>query len=76
MKTDIRVLDLKTTKIRACTVRREDGSFLTIINARMAGNVCREAYRHEERHIDAEDFDKEDADAIEANAHDRRKYER
>lgn len=67
--TDVRILDLKTTKIRACTIRREDGSFLTIINARMAGNVCREALRHEERHIDGGDFDKADADRLETIAH-------
>lgn len=73
MTNNIRLIDLKTTKIRACTIRNEDGSYLTVINSRMAGNVCREAYAHEERHIDGDDFDKENADAVEASAHDRRK---
>lgn len=65
-------LDLKNTKIRACTARRADGTYLTIINSRIAQNAVNEAYTHELKHIRGNDFDKEDANAAENNAHERK----
>ena len=62
-------LDLKTTKIRACTTRREDGTYLTIINSRIAQNAALEAYRHELGHIEGQDFDKTDANSAERDGH-------
>ncbi len=62
------LMDLPTS-VRGRLVCNEDGSFTIILNSRISYDAQLEAYHHELRHIQGNDFQKEDVQQIEASAH-------
>lgn len=63
-----RIINLPTT-IRAYTKQTADGSYTVFVNARLSRDMQIKAYRHEVEHISGQDFEKEDVQEIEGNAH-------
>lgn len=66
---DAYFVDLKTTRVRGCTVLRSDGSPVILLNSRCASNQLRSAYSHELDHHRAGDYELENVQAIETAAH-------
>ena len=66
---DSLVMDFPTCKVAACSIIREDGTYLVVVNSRCGANKQRSSGKHELKHISSKDFEKEDADKIEASAH-------
>lgn len=62
-------MDLPSCKVGGCSVLREDGSCLSVINTKRGYFMQRKSAKHEARHSEDDDFGKEDADSIEASAH-------
>ena len=50
-------------------VKNRDDSYTIFINARLSHNKQLEAYKHALKHIENGDFEKDDADGIELDAH-------
>lgn len=63
------LIDLPTAA-HEVVVTNEDGSYTIIINARLSSEAQHKAYRHALRHIRSNDFEKDDVQQIEADAHD------
>ena len=57
------------TKIRAFTVRDADFDYTICINSRISYEQQLEAYKHELKHINHGDFDNDDVQQVEAEAH-------
>lgn len=57
------------TKIKGYTVKNSDDSYSIFLNARISRDCLLKTYEHEMEHIQNEDFEKENVDAIEKNAH-------
>lgn len=55
--------------VRGLTTPNDDGSFSIFINARLNYEQQLQAYQHEMRHIQNDDFSKENVQEIEAVAH-------
>ena len=53
-------------KVRALTVRVEEGVYTVILNARLPFEMQQKSYLHELRHIERGDFDGGDINEIEA----------
>lgn len=56
-------------RIKSQITKNEDGSFSVFINAKLNYESRLKAYEHELRHIKQNDFDKENVQEIERNAH-------
>ena len=69
---DAYFVDLKTTRVRGCTVLRSDGTPVILLNSRCASNQLRNAYSHELDHHRAGDYDLCDAQLVETVAHSRK----
>ena len=65
----VELVDLKDSPAEEVVVQNEDGSYTVFINARIAYERQQEALEHAMRHIDNDDFNKEDIQQIEAIAH-------
>ena len=52
-------------------VENSDGSYTIFLNSRLTHERLLQAYKHALEHIHKQDFEKQDADAIEAIAHKR-----
>jgi hypothetical protein len=65
------MIDFPTTKVSGCSVIREDGTYLAVINSRCGYRKIRQTAEHELGHIEDDDFGKEDADQIERSAHEK-----
>lgn len=63
------VLDFKSTKEREMVTENEDGSFTIFINARLSYKSQLESYNHAMKHIENNDFIRDDVQNIEAVAH-------
>ena len=63
------LLNLPTT-VNSFVYHNADGDTI-VINARLSFDKQRECYKHELRHIQNNDFFKEDADVIERTAHEK-----
>lgn len=63
------VIDFKTAKGNEMVTSNEDGSFTILINARLSYDGQLKAYEHAMRHINENDFQKENVQAIEYDAH-------
>lgn len=57
------------TKIPEQIVKNKDDSYSIFINAKLSHDRQIEAYYHAIKHIENGDFEKENADKIELNAH-------
>lgn len=63
------LIDFKGSKVREEVCQNEDGSYSIFINARLSYEAQREAYSHAMGHILNNDFQKQDVQQIEAEAH-------
>ena len=63
-------LDFKTTKTSEMVTVNEDGSYTIFINTRLSRDAQYKAYLHAISHIRNGDFDKDNVQEIEAEAHD------
>ena len=64
----VKIIDMNTG-IREQVVKNHDGSFTVFINARYATEAQKAAYIHAIGHIENDDFEKDDVQQIEAEAH-------
>lgn len=64
----VRLIDMPTTS-GGFTLIDEEGDYNIYINARFGYYGQRLSCKHEDRHINDEDFNKEDVAAIERSAH-------
>ena len=64
----VKIMDMDTG-IAEQVVKNHDGSYTVFINARYATEAQKAAYLHAIGHIENNDFDKEDVQSIEAEAH-------
>ena len=72
MTPDVNVilLDFKDTKPSEMVTENEDGSYTIFVNARLSQDGRMRAYQHAMKHIQGNDFQKDDIQQIEASAHD------
>lgn len=63
------LMDFKDTKTNEMVAVNEDGSYTIFINSRQSHNRQLEAYSHALKHIENNDFQKEDVQSIEHFAH-------
>lgn len=63
------VIDFKTTKGKEIVMPNEDGSYTILINAKLSYTGQLKAYEHAMKHIEANDFQKNDVQTIEYYAH-------
>lgn len=63
------VIDFKGVKGNEMVTVNEDDSYTILINARLSYEGQLKAYEHALRHINDDDFQKEDVQSIEYNAH-------
>lgn len=63
------LMDFKSTTSNELVVANEDDTFTIFINARLSADGQLRAYKHAMKHIENEDFQKDDVQAIEAAAH-------
>ena len=66
---NVTLLDFHSLRGREMVVENEDGSFTIIINARLSHASQLKAYQHAMSHIEKNDFEKADVQAIESIAH-------
>jgi len=64
----IKYVDLPP-KIKAVSTENEDGSYTVILNSKLNYEQNVESFKHEIRHIEKKDFDKDDVDMIELLNH-------
>lgn len=57
------------TCIRESIIKNNDDSYTVFINAKLSRERQLEVYNHAVRHIENSDFDKQDVDKIELQAH-------
>lgn len=63
------VIDFKSYKGKEMVSANEDGSYTILINARLSYDGQLNAYEHAMRHIENDDFQENDVQAIEYKAH-------
>ena len=70
MKLDIntRLIDMDVL-VGEQVIKNNDDSYTILLNARLSHEKQLECYRHALLHISNEDFEKDNADVIEFNAH-------
>lgn len=67
---NVSVIDFHGISGKELVTENEDGSYTILINARLSYEGQLQAYQHAMKHINNDDFRKEDAQKIEAVAHD------
>ncbi len=65
----VHLLPFNNPKFHEAVTLNEDGSYTVFINANMASNQIEKAYQHALHHIKNNDFEKDDVQKIEAEAH-------
>lgn len=66
---NVSVIDFKGIPGNELVTENEDGSYTILINARLSYERQLQAYEHAMKHINSNDFEKEDIQKIEAIAH-------
>lgn len=66
---NVSVIDFKGIPGRELVTENEDGSYTILINARLSYQGQLDAYQHAMKHIENDDFRKQDVQKIEAVAH-------
>lgn len=66
---NVAVIDFKGIPGKELVTENEDGSYTILINARLSYEGQLQAYEHAMKHINSNDFQKEDVQKIEAVAH-------
>ena len=65
----VEIIDLGSSTISETVVRNDDGSFTVFINARFSFERQQEPVQHALRHLEHNDFDKDNVQQIEFEAH-------
>lgn len=63
------LIDFGNSRVNEELCLNEDGSYSIFINSRLSAVGQKEAYQHAMKHIENNDFQKSDVQAIEARAH-------
>lgn len=66
---NVQLIDFKDLKGNEFVTKNEDDSYTVFINARIGYQAQLDAYQHAIRHIENDDFEKNDVQQIEAVAH-------
>ena len=67
---NVQLVDFHETKGHELITENEDGTFTILINSRLSDEAIYKAYQHAVRHIERNDFEKDDdPDQIEAEVH-------
>ena len=66
---NVQLIQFPNKKVKETIVKNEDDSYTIFIDASLSSVEQRNAFKHAMKHIIGNDFDKEDADNIEYNAH-------
>lgn len=66
---NVNLIDIKDSMVREFVTVNEDGGHSVFVNARLSQEGRLTAYRHALRHIENGDFEKDDVQQIEAEAH-------
>lgn len=67
----VRLMDLPPA-VRSF-VKRNDDYYTIVLNARHTWEQNRKSFRHEECHINGNDYEQDDADVVETNTHNSQK---
>ena len=65
----VHLIPIRNPKFREAVTVNEDGSYSIFINQNMASNQIEKAYYHALYHIQNNDFEKDDVQVIEYEAH-------
>lgn len=65
----VEIIDLGSSTIPETIVKNDDGSYTVFINARFSFERQQESVRHALRHLEHNDFDKDNVQQIEFEAH-------
>ena len=66
---NVQLIQFPNKKVKETIVKNEDDSYTIFIDASLSSVEQRNAFKHAMKHIIGNDFDKENADNIEYNAH-------
>ena len=66
---NVQLIQFPNKKVKETIVKNEDDSYTIFIDASLSSEEQRNAFIHAMKHIIGNDFDKEDADSIEYDAH-------
>ena len=66
---NVQLIQFPNKKVKETIVKNEDDSYTIFIDSSLSSEEQRNAFKHAMKHIMGNDFDKEDADNIEYNAH-------
>ena len=66
---NVQLIQFPNKKVKETIVKNEDDSYTIFIDASLSSVEQRNAFKHAMKHIIGNDFDKEDADNIEYDAH-------
>ena len=66
---NVQLIQFPNKKVKETIVKNEDDSYTIFIDASLSSVEQRNAFKHAMKHIIWNDFDKENADNIEYNAH-------
>ena len=66
---NVQLIQFPNKKVKETIVKNEDDSYTIFIDASLSSEEQRNAFKHAMKHIIENDFDKENADNIEYNAH-------
>lgn len=65
----VNIIDFPSTKVKEAVTENEDGSYTIFLNAKMDRTTLEKAYFHALNHIKNNDFEKQDVQKIEHDAH-------
>ncbi|MDQ0153157.1 uncharacterized protein with gpF-like domain [Moryella indoligenes] len=65
----VHLLDFKTTQQAEAITKNEDSSYSIFLNSRLSSLMLKDAYEHALKHIQSGDFEKDDVQEIELEAH-------
>ena len=66
---NVQLIQFPNKKVKETIVKNEDDSYTIFIDSSLSSEEQRNAFAHAMKHIIGNDFEKEDADNIEYNAH-------
>ena len=68
----VKVIDFPTTKVKETVTENSDGSYTIFLNAKMSADQLEKSYLHALGHIEHNDFEKENVQIIEYEAHNKK----
>lgn len=67
----VELIDFPNYKVKECVIEDENGDYTVFIDARLSDQQQREALLHALKHMDHDDFARDDVQLIEYEAHKR-----